>query len=45
MNFHPRTLVLLGSLTLAGMIHAQTPAVPQEPAPADAPKVDFAVVD
>lgn len=45
MNFHPRTLVLLGSLTLAGMVHAQTPAVPQEPAPADAPKVDFADVD
>lgn len=45
MSNRPRILTLLLSLGLAGLAHGQAQTVPQEPAPADAPKVDFADVD
>src|SRR5690606_13251680 len=45
MNNPPRILSLLLSLGLAGLVYGQAQTVPQEPAPADAPKLDFADVD
>lgn len=45
MSFRSNIATLLVPLVIAGMAFAQAPAVPQEPPPADAPKVDFADVD
>lgn len=44
MNRHYRAIALSLPFIAGGFVHAQQ-TVPQEPAPADAPKVDFADID